>query len=1450
MSRAGIAYPDPPGGWLYTYTGNNVAPGTGGYTALDGTWSHDNVSDQWDGTGIGVGRPGGANALSESTTNFLRLQDTGDPNDHGMSDPGSNRKIMFGHSITADIGSTGDKILDDGITISFRARISTTGPFDQLHPDGGGSVVPWPAGGDGYVVHNGGKSNFSVRQSNPGGIISFALALQGEDHCAVALPSSGLIMNNLNGSSTTSNVGQQNNNVGTLNTLSLNPANWHEFWITIESDPAMIGTHMVDIYMDGSLVPVSFVVTAGDGADYADSYIALGVGSTPQSGALDIDFFSYKPGVHLPTEETNKQQHMKWSQPPIEINQDEVVTGYQLYANTFGNFGPEQLLSIDPLTGAGTVIGNISAEYPYGLSDRGTKLYTYDKSDANILELDPATGNTLQRIDIGVTNITGEGGLAFRSDGIGFLTTALFSDGRLWSFDITVPGSTYIGAFRPSMDGLDFDGSDVLYALEQGSGTPETYELYTINQTSGTPTLVGDTGVVVSGSVGGLTFAPDGTLYAAMNDSLYKLNPGTGAATLIGTIGFLNISGLTAVATMGLPTPLYCGWDEPSYRDPQFGGEAIWKIVADDFRCLGTMPVTSVHWWGSYLNWDIPEPPLLLPSAWRLGFWSNMPESAWSSGEPVLDPENIAPVAGGWGVLEVVNNGNMASVADAVKSLESNTGIGTRHTYNLFSPININDSSPQTNAQNFTGDGPYGVVTALIKPAGTVDDIAFLARGNLWIPTTGNWTFYINSDDGEELTIDYGALTIGSESWNDNKFGTVNLTAGFHDIQVIHREDGGGANVEVAATKGTTNNLYFFRLIGSGDPGLPATSSMVPGLVFDPTFTQSKPGESGMLTNLAQAQTAITTSITNGTAAIITDDRVNHSDPNNPGLGNAVFAGDHMNPWDVINGATADEDDSAILVEGDIWIPVAGTYYIGYNSDDGARLTINTAGAFPWLSISENVTGLAVIANTYLPGDTLQTDATTGKSWTVGQIFLPPGNFPFELLMFDRTGGFFVEMFGGTIPSFYDLIMNTGTVKTIPVPEVPPALMLEPGQPPVHEPRYSYPKELLRQFDVPAERVQQEFVGYDDFPNMSLEACFQYYVDLELDEWFLQNPYTDIQIPDPFLYYKLDGDASDSSGNGYHGTEYGGPTYVPGIIGQAIDLDGITDYVNTGYTTNLPTWTIAAWVTSPAAPASAAPSGPVHREKNYQINWNHVDPLFRGTAALEVGGIWYPASFGTLNANTWYHLSATYDGNVLKAYKNGVLITSNPAPSGNPTAEPASLKLGKHAVSAQYFAGSIDDVRIYDKVLSKEQIKTQMIGLMAHYKLDESSGLTAADSSCHGNHGKLSDGPTWQPAGGFHGGALLFDGIDDQVDCGSIGISGNADRTIGAWAKASTLAIPAWTTVFGFSHAGSGNDTYFDIESDNLGNYVLHTYGWEVVLCPVDLNWHHFAATHDGISHT
>ena len=134
--------------------------------------------------------------------------------------------------------------------------------------------------------------------------------------------------------------------------------------------------------------------------------------------------------------------------------------------------------------------------------------------------------------------------------------------------------------------------------------------------------------------------------------------------------------------------------------------------------------------------------------------------------------------------------------------------------------------------------------------------------------------------------------------------------------------------------------------------------------------------------------------------------------------------------------------------------------------------------------------------------------------------------------------------------------------------------------------------------------------------------------------------------------------------------------------------------------------------------------------------------------------------------------------------------------------------------------------------------------LIGWWKLDETSGTVAHDASGRGKDGTLQGEPTWVP--GRIDGALLFDGEDDYVEIGSVGISGTDRRTMAGWARASTTEIAEETGVFGFLPDGSTDGTYYSVEVDDAGNYVASAHGWAGIFGPVDTEWHHFAVTYEG----
>ena len=92
--------------------------------------------------------------------------------------------------------------------------------------------------------------------------------------------------------------------------------------------------------------------------------------------------------------------------------------------------------------------------------------------------------------------------------------------------------------------------------------------------------------------------------------------------------------------------------------------------------------------------------------------------------------------------------------------------------------------------------------------------------------------------------------------------------------------------------------------------------------------------------------------------------------------------------------------------------------------------------------------------------------------------------------------------------------------------------------------------------------------------------------------------------------------------------------------------------------------------------------------------------------------------------NKWTHVFATFDGNILTTYINGIVvntktITASLLSRNNLVIGARSNSASGGAVGASsYFLGKINDVRIYDHCLSSKEVEEISKGLVLHYKLD------------------------------------------------------------------------------------------------------------------------------------
>ena len=73
----------------------------------------------------------------------------------------------------------------------------------------------------------------------------------------------------------------------------------------------------------------------------------------------------------------------------------------------------------------------------------------------------------------------------------------------------------------------------------------------------------------------------------------------------------------------------------------------------------------------------------------------------------------------------------------------------------------------------------------------------------------------------------------------------------------------------------------------------------------------------------------------------------------------------------------------------------------------------------------------------------------------------------------------------------------------------------------------------------------------------------------------------------------------------------------------------------------------------------------------------------------------------------WIHLAGTYDGSMLRLYRNGVEVARQ-AQSGPIATSSGVLRIGGNSLWGEYFMGRIDEVRIYKRALSPSEIQDDM----------------------------------------------------------------------------------------------------------------------------------------------
>ncbi len=175
-------------------------------------------------------------------------------------------------------------------------------------------------------------------------------------------------------------------------------------------------------------------------------------------------------------------------------------------------------------------------------------------------------------------------------------------------------------------------------------------------------------------------------------------------------------------------------------------------------------------------------------------------------------------------------------------------------------------------------------------------------------------------------------------------------------------------------------------------------------------------------------------------------------------------------------------------------------------------------------------------------------------------------------------------------------------------------------------------------------------------------------------------------------------DQSGFGSNGsWSGTQTGGSYYIAGKIGFAGNFNGSDDKVTVSGVDPLlngSQGTIMAWAYPSASSngnnifESVGPSS-----NRFYLSYGSTFQVYRGNPYTQI-------VLGVGALNTWYHIALSWNATTMYGYFNGNLVNS--AGYTNTSSSGGGSTIGSQ--SPAYFAGEIDDVRVYNRALSAAEI--------------------------------------------------------------------------------------------------------------------------------------------------
>jgi hypothetical protein len=297
--------------------------------------------------------------------------------------------------------------------------------------------------------------------------------------------------------------------------------------------------------------------------------------------------------------------------------------------------------------------------------------------------------------------------------------------------------------------------------------------------------------------------------------------------------------------------------------------------------------------------------------------------------------------------------------------------------------------------------------------------------------------------------------------------------------------------------------------------------------------------------------------------------------------------------------------------------------------------------------------------------------------------------------------------------------------------------------------------------------------------------------------------------------WQFDGDATDSSGLANNAGLIGGPGFVTGKSGLALQLNGSGQYASVPDNDTLDpggSLTLAAWVRPEQSGTQDLVKKAVFNSptgNGYEMSLGASGTVFARLNQASAGDTYrltsqtpYP-----IDGQTWIHVALTYDGTQMRLYINGVEEASGAGPPSI-AMNTIPLTIGAQSDGTRALKGSLDDVRVYARALSPAEVAalagvngapTATVALTPGNPRT-SDTLTATATKADANNDPVSLTWSWQVNGvvrrTFSSAIALQDSLDlsiagngDKGDAIAVTVTPNDGRVDGDSATASAMVV-------------------------------------------------------------